>query len=156
LLWAAGFLLACGLFAVGGTALARKGKRRWSRGAPSRDGRGTGVLPKLGRCDDHRQTLEARRGCHQGRLTAQGRPVRGADIDLYSGRRKVGAKTTNAKGRFSFRKRIRKKTVYHAEAFFLADFTGGCQGPSIAPAGCQTATISAAAASRSVAARPRR
>jgi hypothetical protein len=92
----------------------------------------------------------------QGRLTAQGRPVRGADIDLYSGRRKVGTKTTNAKGRFSFRKRIRKKTVYHAEAFFLGDFTGGCQGPSIAPGGCQTATISAAAASRSVAARPRR
>jgi hypothetical protein len=92
----------------------------------------------------------------EGRLTAQGRPVRGADIDLYSRRKKVGTKSTNAKGRFSFRKRIRKRTVYHAEAFFLADFTGGCQGPSIAPAGCQTATISAAADSRSITARPRR
>jgi hypothetical protein len=92
----------------------------------------------------------------QGRLMAQGRPVRGADIDLYSGRKKLGTKSTNSKGRFSFRKRIKRKTVFHAEAFFLSDFTGGCQVPSIAPAGCQTATISAGANSKSVTARPRR
>ncbi len=92
----------------------------------------------------------------QGRMTAQGRPVRGAGTDLYSGRKKVGTKLTNGKGRFSFRKRIRKKTVYHAEAFYLDDFAGGCQGTSIAPAGCQTATISAAGSSKSVTVRPRR
>ena len=92
----------------------------------------------------------------QGRLMAQGRPVRGADIDLFSGRKNVGTKRTDSKGRFSFRKRIRKKTVFRAEAFFLRDFTGGCQAPSIAPAGCLTATISAAANSKSVTARPRR
>lgn len=92
----------------------------------------------------------------QGRLMAQGRPVRGAGIELYSGRKIVGTKSTDRKGRFSFRKRIRKKTVFHAEAFVFNDFTGGCQVPSIAPAGCQTATISAGADSRSVTARPRR
>jgi hypothetical protein len=92
----------------------------------------------------------------QGRLIAQGRPVQDADIDLYGGRKKVGTKSTNGKGRFSFRKRIKKKTVYHAEAFIFDDFTGGCQGASIAPAGCQTATISAAASSKSVTTRPRR
>ncbi len=92
----------------------------------------------------------------RGRFMAQGRPAPAADVELYVRQRKVGTKRTNGKGRFSFRKRIRKKTVYQARAFFLDDFTGGCQGPSIAPAGCQTATIFFFAFSRSVTVKPRR
>jgi hypothetical protein len=91
----------------------------------------------------------------QGRLMAQGRPVRGADVELYRGRKKVGTKKINRSGRFSFRKRIKRKTVYRAEVFVFDEQPGGCIAPSIAPAGCQTATTSFFA-SRSVTARPRR
>lgn len=91
----------------------------------------------------------------QGRLMAQGRPVPAAYVDLYRGPKNVGTKKTNRSGRFSFRKRIKRKTVYHAEGFFIDDRPGGCIAPFIAPAGC-TATMWFSATSRSVSIRPRR
>jgi hypothetical protein len=91
----------------------------------------------------------------QGRLMAQGRPVSAGYVELYGGRKNVGTKLINRSGRFSFRKRIKRKTVYHAEGVSIGERPGGCIAPSIAPAGC-TATMWFSATSRSVAARPRR
>jgi hypothetical protein len=95
----------------------------------------------------------------QGRLLIDGRSFRGATVELYvPGKSKAVAKgKTNSTGRYSIRKRIKKKTRYHAEVVFIGSLASCPAAPLPGvPQGCQTATISFAVATKNVLARPRR
>jgi len=92
-----------------------------------------------------------------GRLLVQGSPFAGADIDLYIGNKKVGRTLhTNRSGRFTTRRRIKRKTAFRALATFVGDRPGGCAAPAIAPAGCVNATIAFIAVSNKATGRFRR
>jgi hypothetical protein len=79
-----------------------------------------------------------------GRLLVDGRAYRGAVIELYVGNKKVGQARTNAQGRFTIKKKIKKRTRYIVQTLELADLALPCPAPGIpgVPQGCQTATIS--------------
>jgi hypothetical protein len=86
-----------------------------------------------------------------GKLLVDGRPYRGATIELYvPGRRasdpprKVAETRTNAQGNYTFRRKIKKRTRFIAQVLELADLTLPCPAPGIpgVPQGCRTATIS--------------
>jgi hypothetical protein len=79
-----------------------------------------------------------------GRLLVNGRPYRGAVIELYVGTKKVAQTRTNARGNYTFRRKIRKRTRFGAQVLELADLTLPCPAPGIpgVPQGCRTATIS--------------
>jgi hypothetical protein len=95
----------------------------------------------------------------QGRLLIDGRPFRGATVELFvPGKAKPVAKAkTSSTGRYSVRKRIKKKTRYHAEVFFIG-VLASCPAAAIpgVPQGCKTATLSFVAVTKNVLARPRR
>ncbi len=95
----------------------------------------------------------------QGRLLIDGQAFRGATVELYvPGKTKAVAKgKTNSTGRYSIRKRIKKKTRYHAEVFFIGSLAS-CPATPLpgVPQGCKTATVSFAVATKNVLARPRR
>jgi hypothetical protein len=90
------------------------------------------------------KSLKRGRVTISGRLLIDGRPYRGAVIELYVGNKKVGQARTNAAGRFTVRKKIRKKTRYIVQTLELADLALPCPGTPIpgVPQGCKTATIS--------------
>ena len=94
----------------------------------------------------------------QGKLLADGKPFAGAPIDLNTPGKvnAVGKGTTNSGGRFTIRKRIKKKTRFYATAVPVKPLSS-CPGPPIgAPQGCKTATESFVAVTGSVTAKPRR
>jgi hypothetical protein len=90
------------------------------------------------------KSLKKGRVTISGKLLVDGRPYRGAVIELYVGNKKVGQARTNASGSYTFRKKIKKKTRYLVETLELADLALPCPGPPLpfAPQGCKTATIS--------------
>ena len=79
-----------------------------------------------------------------GRLLIDGQPYRGAVIELYVGNKKVGQARTNGQGRFTIKKRIKKRTRYIVQTLELADLALPCPPPGIpgVQQGCQTATDS--------------
>jgi hypothetical protein len=79
-----------------------------------------------------------------GRLLVDGRPYRGATIELYVGTRKVAQTRTNARGNYTFKRKIKKRTRFGAQVLELSDLALPCPAPGIpgVPQGCQTATIS--------------
>jgi hypothetical protein len=106
------------------------------------------------------KSLKRGRVILSGRLLVDGRPFPGATIDLYVGQRRVGRVRTNRAGRYTFRKRIRKKTRYQTLVTVVGDLPAppcAVTTPPFATAqGCKTTTISFVAASRRVTARRRR
>jgi hypothetical protein len=95
----------------------------------------------------------------QGRLLVDGRPFSGATVELFvPGKTKaVGKAKTNRSGRYAVRKRIKKKTRYHAEVLFIGTLAS-CPAAALpgVPQGCKTATVSFIAVTKNVLARPRR
>jgi hypothetical protein len=93
----------------------------------------------------------------QGRLLADGKPFSGAPIELYRlGKRiPIGKGRTNSNGRFTIRKRLKKKARFYATTVPVKALTS-CPAPPIgAPQGCTTATESFVASTGIVVARPR-
>jgi hypothetical protein len=94
----------------------------------------------------------------KGRQLADGKPFSGAPIELYTpGKVKpVGKAKTGSSGRFTIRKRIKKKTRFYATTVPVKSLSR-CPAPPIgAPLGCTTATESFVAVTRNVLAKPRR
>ena len=85
----------------------------------------------------------------RGRLSAAGRPRAGVPVTLVAVRRSerpngddfppraVGTKRTDANGRFTFRLRTARETVYRA---YVDDQVRACAPPTDAPAGCASST----------------
>jgi len=92
-----------------------------------------------------------------GRLLVSGQPFRGATVELYVGNRKVATVKTNGSGRFTVKKRIKKKTRYRSLVAYVADLAS-CPAAALpgVPQGCKTATISFVATSNSVTGRKRK
>ena len=95
-----------------------------------------------------------------GRLLVDGQPLRGALVEFYRAGRETPAfrVRTNATGRFTVRRKIKKRTRWTAQILLLGDLTAPpCPAPGIPgiPQGCKTATLSFFV-SRSVTARFRR
>ena len=90
------------------------------------------------------KSLKKGRVIISGRLLVDGRPYRGAEIELYIGTRKVGSAKTNARGNYTFRKKIKKKTRFGVQVLELADLALPCPGTPLpgVPQGCRSATIS--------------
>jgi hypothetical protein len=90
------------------------------------------------------KSLKRGRVVISGRLLVDGRPYRGAVVELYVGNKKVGSARTNAAGNYTFRKKIKKKTRYLVETLELTDLALPCPGPPLpfAPQGCKTGTTS--------------
>jgi hypothetical protein len=90
------------------------------------------------------KSLKRGRVIVSGKLLVDGRPYRGAEVELYVGTKKVGSAKTNAAGNYTFRKKIRKKTRYIVQTLVLADRPLPCPAPALpfVPQGCKTATIS--------------
>jgi len=80
-----------------------------------------------------------------GRLLMNGSPVRGASITLYVGNRRLASVRTNASGRYSFRRKIKKKTRFTVATLpiGIGDLPS-CPAPPLplVPQGCKTATFS--------------
>jgi hypothetical protein len=94
----------------------------------------------------------------QGKLLADGKPYAGAPIELYTPGKltPVARGRTKSNGRFSIRKRIKKKTRFNASTVPLK-LLSTCPGlPIGAPLGCTTATESFVAVTGNVVAKPRR
>ena len=94
----------------------------------------------------------------QGKLLADGKPFAGAPIDLNTPGKvnAVGKGTTSSSGRFSIRKRIKRKTRFYASAVPVKSLSS-CPAPPIgAPQGCKTATESFVAVTGNVTVKPRR
>jgi hypothetical protein len=92
----------------------------------------------------------------QGRLSVDGVGISGPRVDIYSGNRRVGRARVTQPGRFSFRKRIKRKTRFQARINFIGEFAS-CFAPAIgAPQGCRTASLWIFGSSRTVLAKPRR
>ena len=95
----------------------------------------------------------------QGRLLVDGAPFPGATVELYTPGKNavVGKGKTNRSGRFSIRKKLKKKTRFYAQVVLLTDLTS-CPAPALpgVPQGCKTATLSFAATSKNVLAKPKR
>jgi hypothetical protein len=95
----------------------------------------------------------------QGRLLVDGSPFRGALVEVYIPGKtsRAGKATTNGTGRFTIRKKIKKKTRFYAQVVFVADLASCPAAPlPTVPQGCKTATVSFAAATKNVLARPKR
>jgi len=91
----------------------------------------------------------------QGRLLVDGQPIAGVEVDIVSGTKTYKTKT-NHSGRYTLRKRLKRKARFHAEVVDV-EALPSCPAPMVgAPQGCKTATLSFAALSNSVLARPRR
>ncbi len=92
-----------------------------------------------------------------GRLLVDGSPFGGATIELYVGNKKVATTKSKASGRFTFNKRIKKKTRYRTLVAFVGDLAS-CPAAALpgVPQGCKSATISFVATSNSVTARKRK
>ncbi len=92
-----------------------------------------------------------------GRLLVDGQGFRGASVELYVGNRKVATVRTNATGRFTVKKRIKKKTRYRGLTAFVGDLAS-CPGAPLpgVPRGCGSATISFVATSNTVTGRKRK
>ncbi len=91
------------------------------------------------------KSLKKSRVIISGKLLVDGRPYRGAVIELYIGQKKVAQTRTNAKGNYTFKTRkITKRTRFGAQVLGLADLTLPCPAPALpgVPQGCRTATIS--------------
>ena len=90
------------------------------------------------------KSLKRGRVTISGKLLVDGRPYRGAEIDLYVGTKRVASAKTNAAGNYTFRKKIKKKTRYIVETLELTDLALPCPAPALplVPQGCKTATIS--------------
>ena len=79
-------------------------------------------------------------------------------VELYTPGKSqaVAHATTNSSGRFSIRRKLKKRTLYNAFATGVGDLPS-CPAPPIgAPQGCLTATISFVVATPTVVARPKR
>jgi hypothetical protein len=108
-------------------------------------------------------TLTVKRRKHgvvllQGKLLVDGRPFLGAPIELYTPGKSnsVGKGKTNRSGRFTIRKRIKKKTRFYATTVPVEPLSS-CPAPPIGtPQGCTTATESFVAVTRTIVAKPRR
>ena len=90
------------------------------------------------------KSLKRGRVIVSGKLLVDGRPYRGAEVELYVGTKKVGSARTNAAGNYTFRKKIKKKTRYIVQTLRLAELALPCPAPALplVPQGCKTATIS--------------
>jgi hypothetical protein len=90
------------------------------------------------------KSLKKGRVTISGKLLIDGRPYRGAVIELYIGNRKVGQTRTNASGSYTFRKKIKRKTRFGVQVLELADLALPCPGPPLpgVPQGCRSASIS--------------
>jgi hypothetical protein len=95
----------------------------------------------------------------QGRLLVDGTAFGGATVELYTPGKSavVGKGRTNRTGRYSIRKRLKKKTRFHAQVIFLGQLVSCPAAPLPGvPQGCKTGTVSFAATTKNVLARPRR
>ena len=72
------------------------------------------------------KSLKKGRVTISGKLLVDGRPYRGAVIELYVGNKRVGQARTNASGSYTFRKKIRKKTRFGVQVLELADLALPC------------------------------
>jgi hypothetical protein len=90
------------------------------------------------------KSLKKGRVTISGKLLVDGRPYRGAVIELYIGSKRVGTAKTNASGSYTFRKKIKKKTRFGVQVLELADLALPCPGPPLpgVPQGCRSASIS--------------
>jgi hypothetical protein len=90
------------------------------------------------------KSLKKGRVTISGKLLVDGRPYRGAVIELYIGNKRVGTAKTNASGSYTFRKKIKKKTRFGVQVLELADLALPCPGPPLpgVPQGCRSASIS--------------
>ena len=95
----------------------------------------------------------------QGRLFVDRAAYPNAVVELYSPGKSlpVGQGKTNRTGRFTIRKKIKRKTRFSAEVIFIGDLAS-CPATPLpeAPQGCKTATRSFAIATGYVVARPRK
>lgn len=92
----------------------------------------------------------------QGRLIVDGSGIWGPSLDIYSGNRRVGRARVTQPGRYSFRKRIKRKTRFQARINFIGEFSSCFAPPIGAPQGCRTASLWVFGRSRTVVAKPRR
>jgi hypothetical protein len=93
----------------------------------------------------------------RGRLLADGKPFSGAPMELFTPGKvnPVGRAKTGRSGRFTIRKRIKRKTRFSVGTVPVKSLST-CPGPPIgAPLGCTTATESFVAVSRNVVVKPR-
>jgi hypothetical protein len=92
-----------------------------------------------------------------GRLLVSGSPFPGATVELFVGNKKVATVKTNSSGRFTVKKRIKKKTRYRGLVAEVGDLPA-CPAAALpgVPQGCKTATISFVATSNTVTARKRK
>lgn len=90
------------------------------------------------------KSLKKGRVIISGKLLVEGRPYRGAVIELYVGQKKVAEARTNAQGNYKFKTRkIKKKTRFGAQVLELADLALPCPAtPLPSPQGCKTVTMS--------------
>jgi hypothetical protein len=91
------------------------------------------------------KSLKRSRVVISGKLLVDGKPYRGAVIELYVGTKKVAQTRTNAQGNYKFKTRkIKKRTRFGAQVLELADLTLPCPAPGLpgVPQGCRTATNS--------------
>src|SRR5262245_3907129 len=90
------------------------------------------------------KSLKKGRVVLSGKLLVDGRPYRGAEVELYIGNKKVGSAKTNASGSYTFRKKIKKKTRFGVQVLELADLALPCPAPGLpgVPQGCRSASIS--------------
>jgi hypothetical protein len=92
----------------------------------------------------------------QGRLTVDGAGISGPSVDIYSGTRRVGRTRLTPPNRYTFRKRIKRKTRFQARINFVGEFSSCFAPPIGAPQGCRTASLWIVANSRTVSVKPRR
>ncbi len=78
-----------------------------------------------------------------GLVSENGQGVGGATVDIIAGGKKRGSTTTSSSGAFSRSLGLPNKTTFQARATVpQRDVTSaGCAGPSLAPAGCVSATM---------------
>jgi hypothetical protein len=91
------------------------------------------------------KSLKRGRVIISGRLLMNGSPVRGASVSLYVGNRRLVTVRTNARGQYSIRRKIKKKTRFTVATLpiGIGDLPS-CPAPALPfiPQGCKTATFS--------------
>jgi len=91
-----------------------------------------------------------------GRLSVDGSGIFGPRVGIYTGNRLVGRAPLTQPGRYTIRKRIKRKTRFQARIDSIGEFST-CFLPSIgAPQGCRTASLWMVGRSRTVSVKPRR